>query len=179
MKRYVALLRGINVSGKNKLSMLELKECFLAFGYTDVRTHLNSGNVIFSIDSDNEKVLAERIIAMIQDRFDLDIPVFVILQDRLKDLLGKAPDWWGTDDNEVYDNLIFVMPSFTAKIIAEQIGEPTKELESVFICDNAIFWSFERSKYSKANWWKKTARKGIGEKMTIRTANTLRKLIEL
>lgn len=111
-----------------------------------------------------------------QKRFGLDIPVLVILQEELNNLLSKAPAWWGTDDNEIYDNLIFVMPSAAAEIIAEKIGEPTKELEQIYICENAIFWSFNRKKYAKANWWKKTASAGIGEMITIRTANTLKKI---
>lgn len=179
MKRYIALLRGINISGKNKISMPELKSHFINLGYTDVQTHLNSGNVLFSVDENNEMLLADTIEAMIQEQFDLDIPVIVISQKTLKDLLRNAPDWWGKGDKEIYDNLIFVMPSTTAENIAEKIGEPTKELEQVCICENAIFWSFDRKKYAKANWWKKTASAGIGEFLTIRTANTLKKLIEL
>ena len=176
MKRYITLLRGINISGKNKIPMAELKTCFTELGYAEVSTHLNSGNVIFSADGNDEIVLAEAIRATIQAHFGLDIPVFVILQETMSDLLGKAPDWWGTDDKEIYDNLIFVMPPSTAESIAEKIGEPTQELEQVFICENAIFWSFDRKKYAKANWWKKTASAGIGEMLTIRTANTLKKI---
>ena len=76
---------------------------------------------------------------MIQKRFGLDIPVFVILQEKLEDILSKAPDWWGTSDKDIYDNLIFVMSPATAEIIAEKIGEPTKGLEQICICDNTIF----------------------------------------
>ena len=76
---------------------------------------------------------------LIQKRFGLDIPVFVILQEKLEDILSKAPDWWGTSDKDIYDNLIFVMSPATAEIIAEKIGEPTKGLEQICICDNTIF----------------------------------------
>lgn len=179
MKRYIALLRGINISGKNKISMAELKSCLIAFGYIDVFTHLNSGNVVFSVDESSEILLADKIKAMIQEWFGLDIPVFVISQEELKDLLSEAPAWWGTDDKEIYDNLIFVMPSATAEMIAEKIGEPTNELEQIHICKNAIFWSFDRKQYAKANWWKKTASAGIGEMLTIRTANTLKKIVAM
>lgn len=179
MKRYIALLRSINISGKNKISMPELKSCFTELGYADVITHLNSGNVVFSIDESDEKTLADKIKEMIRERFDLNIPVFVILQDELEDVLSKAPDWWGTDDKETYDNLIFVMPPATAEIIAEKIGEPTKELEQIYICKNTVFWSFDRKKYAKANWWRKTATAGIGEMITIRTANTLRRIVKM
>ena len=179
MKRYIALLRGVNISGKNKISMPDLKTLFTELGYADVLTYLNSGNVVFSVCEQDESVLADTIRAMIRDRLGLDIPVFVILQEQLEALLGKAPDWWGTADKARYDNLIFVMPPAAAEYIAEKIGEPTKELEQVWICENAIFWSFDRKKYAKANWWKKTASAGIGEKITIRTANTLRKIVVL
>ena len=69
------------------------------------------------------------------------------------------------------------MSPANAEIIVEKIGEPTKELEKICICDNAIFWSFDRKKYAKANWWKKTSSTGIGEMITIRTVNTLKKIV--
>ena len=147
MKRYIALLRGINISGKNKIPMPKLKAYFTELGYIDVHTYLNSGNVAFSVEENNENTLSNSIKDMIQKRFGLDIPVFVILQEKLEDILSKAPDWWGTSDKDIYDNLIFVMSPATAEIIAEKIGEPTKELEQICICDNTIFWSFDRNKY--------------------------------
>ena len=48
MKRYMALLRGINISGKNKVVMADLKKEFEILKFEDVKTYLNSGNVIFS-----------------------------------------------------------------------------------------------------------------------------------
>ena len=179
MKRYIALLRGINISGKNKISMPELKAHFTELGYNEVITYLNSGNVAFSTEEADETLLAKKICSMIKEQFSLDIPVYVISREELKNLLNKAPEWWGTADESIYDNLIFVMPSATAEEIAEKIGGPTKELEQVCICDKVIFWSFDRKKYAKANWWKKTASAGIGEHLTIRTANTVRKISEL
>lgn len=50
---------------------------------------------------------------MIQKRFGLDIPVFVILQEKLEDILSKAPDWWGTSDKDIYD-----MPSAACTVYA-------------------------------------------------------------
>jgi|LSQX01.3.fsa_nt_gb uncharacterized protein (DUF1697 family) len=72
MKRYIALLRGINVGGKNKLAMSELKARFEKLGFTDVSTHLNSGNVIFSTDIDDTEHLAHKIKIMIEKNFELD-----------------------------------------------------------------------------------------------------------
>ncbi len=178
MNRYIALLRGINISGKNKIDMQELRACFKELGYYDICTYLNSGNIVFSTDACNKTSLEENIKTMIMECFSLDIPVFVILQDELQDILHEAPEWWGTGSKEIYDNMIFVM-DITAEIISDKIGEPTKELEQISIYKNSIFWSFDRRQYAKANWWKKTASAGIGEFITIRTANTLKKIVSM
>lgn len=159
--------------------MSELKASFLAHGYTDVLSYLNSGNIIFSCDEEDEILIANDIMAMIKKETQLDIPVLVILQNKLKTLLDKKPDWWGNADKEWYDNLIFVMPTSSAEEIVEKIGEPTADLERISISDGCIFWSFDRKKYSKAKWWRKTASVGIGEHLTIRTANTLRKIVTM
>ena len=176
MSRYIALLRGINISGKNKISMPDLKVSLTEKGFTDVKTYLNSGNVLFSDDDSNVVKIAERIRTIILETFHLEIPVFVISQDELKCLLSKAPFWWGSDSKDIYDNLIFAIAPNSIESVAEKIGEPSAELEKVEICGNTAFWSFDRKLYAKANWWKKTATAGIGEMITIRTANTLRKV---
>lgn len=173
MNRYIALLRGINVSGKNKVPMADLKTAFEDLGYSGVSTYLNSGNVMFSAD---EKDPTDTIRTMLEKRYGMDIPVCVIRREELQHLLSKAPVWWGTDDKNIYDNLIFMIPPYKAQTLADKIGEPTEGLEQIMICGNAVFWSFDRQKYGKANWWKKTAAAGIGEMITVRTANTLRKI---
>lgn len=178
MKRYVALLRGINVSGKNKIVMSELKTQCMNLGLENVVTYLNSGNVIFSSNlcESELQIVVEK---MIQEKFGLCIPVFVIEIDAIKDGLAHAPSWWGNDNKEIYDNLIFVFSTTTAKEIYDKIGVPTKDLEQIEIYQNMIFWSFDLKKHAKANWWKKTASTGIGEFLTIRTANTIRKVVTL
>lgn len=175
MKRYIALLRGINISGKNKVDMSELKNGLLELGYIDVVTYLNSGNVIFSTDED-EEIIKKKIETMINEKFDLDISIFVIAQDYLRNCLDNAPKWWGINNKEIYDNLIFILSTLNAEDIMEKIGLPTEEIEQVYIYNNVIFWSFDRQKYAKSNWWKKTASHGISEMLTIRTASTLKKI---
>ena len=177
--RCIALLRGINISGKNKISMPELKTALGEKGFADVKTFLNSGNVIFSDDEMDVVKLSEGICTIIFETFHLEIPVFVISQDELKGLLSKAPSWWESDSKDIYDNLIFAIAPHSIETVAEKIGEPSAELEKVQICGNAAFWSFDRKLYAKASWWKKTATPGIGEIVTIRTANTLRKIAEM
>ena len=177
MKRYIALLRGINISGKNKIAMSELKEGIVELGFDDVVTYLNSGNVIFCSDIDDKSVLSDKINGMIKDRFDLDIPVFIILQEELKGLLDNAPDWWGDDNKEIYDNLIFVMPPLSCEDVCDEIGEPKDEYEKVHSSNGAIFWSFVRKDYRKTNWWSRTISSDVSDRITIRTANTVRKIV--
>lgn len=176
MKRYIALLRGINISGKNKISMAELKNGFENLGYEEVKTYLNSGNVIFSSDADDIEKLTGQIETVIKDQFGLDIPVFVIAKEKLEDILHNAPDWWGNDNKEIYDNLIFIMPPATFSDVYNEIGEPKEELEKIKDYKETVFWSFDRKEYQKTNWWSKTANSDISSKLTIRTANTVRKI---
>lgn len=176
MERYIALLRGVNISGKNKVPMAELKKGFEALGFIAVKTWLNSGNVIFSGEETDAAALAGRIERMIRRQFSLDIPVFVIAQKELADILRHAPDWWGTENKEIYDNLIFILPPAAFKDIYHEIGEPKEGLEQIQEYKAAVFWSFSRKDYQKTNWWPKTAGVNIGPKLTIRTANTVRKI---
>lgn len=175
MNRYAALLRGINISGKNKIPMADLKKGFEEIGYTQVKTYLNSGNILFDSDEDTDE-MQKKIETMIRERYALEIPVFIIAQSELRNLLAQAPDWWGTEDKKTYDNLIFVMHGHTAAEMAEKIGEPSADLEQISIVDNAVFWTFDLAKHAKANWWKRTAMNGIAEDLTIRTAGTCRKI---
>ncbi|MBU9742940.1 DUF1697 domain-containing protein [Lachnospiraceae bacterium ASD3451] len=176
MKRYIALLRGINISGKNKISMSELKTGLIELGFSEVATHLNSGNVIFSSNMDDKNALTNKISLLIKDRFELDIPIFIISQELLKDIVNHAPDWWGNDGKEIYDNLIFLMPPLSYEEFCDQIGSPKEGYEKSYHYKNAVFWSFSRKDYQKTNWWSRTASSNISHRITIRTANTVRKI---
>jgi uncharacterized protein (DUF1697 family) len=73
--RHVALLRGINVGGKNMLPMKELVGMFVAAGCRDVTTYIQSGNVVFSADVRVVVGLGSLIAARVEERFGLRIPV--------------------------------------------------------------------------------------------------------
>lgn len=175
MKRYIALLRGVNISGKNKVSMAQLKQLFEDLDYKEVKTYLNSGNVIFSSDEDDISKITSIIEEMIKNHFHLDIPVFVISKEELEDILDHAPNWW-IENEDVYNNLIFIMPPATFQDVYEKIKEPKEGLEKIENYKDTIFWSFSRKDYQKTNWWSKTASVNISNKLTIRTANTVRKI---
>ena len=179
MKRYITFLRGVNISGKNKVPMAELKKGFEKLGFGEVKTYLNSGNVIFSSYEDDIENFTKQIETMIKNQFGFDIPVFVISKEELEDILNNAPDWWGNENKEIYDNLIFIIPPATFTDVFNEIGEPREELEKIKNYKEVVFWSFSRKDYRKTNWWSKTASANIRNQLTIRTVNTIRKIAGL
>lgn len=109
----------------------------------------------------------------------LDIPVFVVSQEELEDILKNAPEWWGDSNKEIYDNLIFMFPNISYDSFYNEVGNPKEEYEKIYHYKNVIFWSFSRKDYQKTNWWSKTASSKISDRITIRTANTVRKIVKM
>ena len=178
MARWIILLRGVNVSGKNKVPMAEWKAGLAALGYTNIVTLQNSGNAVLDTNSDRAALIHE-VTGLMRERFGLEIPVYAIEQESLRELLAQSPAWWGHEDKAIYDNLIFLLPPHTAEELEEALGAPHPELEWVHPCGDAVFWSFDRQKYQKTNWWPRTAQEPAREWITIRTAGTVRKLAVL
>lgn len=96
MEKYIAFMRGVNVGGKNKLSMPELKDLFEQNGFKDVLTYINSGNIIFSSDNTDEIKLKEECEGLIANKLQLNIPVIIVFVHDLSAALNHAPSWWGT-----------------------------------------------------------------------------------
>lgn len=89
--RYLALLRGINVGGKNKVAMRELRECFEASGLTEASTYINSGNIFFSCDETDEVALVEKCESIIEKQFGFPVVVMVISQKEFVNAMEHAP----------------------------------------------------------------------------------------
>ena len=91
MTSYVALLRGINVGGKNKIAMADLRGLIAGLGHGDVRTHLNSGNAVFTSDSAGSDALAAGIEAAITAELGLTIRTLVRSGPELRSLVDLNP----------------------------------------------------------------------------------------
>ena len=178
MEKYIALLRGVNVGGKNKISMPELKMAFEEIGFLDVITYINSGNVIFSSNTQDKSELIRKSESIIEDKFKLSIPVTVISAKELSDVLKNAPVWWNTEDKEIYDNAIFVIPPTSVEEVFAEVGNAKPEYEKVYSYGNVIFWSASLKTFNKTRW-SKTASSSVNKNVTIRNANTTKKLLEL
>ena len=88
MKRYIALPRSINTSGKSKVPMAKLRKCFESLGVMEVKLCLNSGKMIFSSTDGNVTALTDRVERMMQHEFGLDIPVLSFRRRSLRTLGG-------------------------------------------------------------------------------------------
>jgi uncharacterized protein (DUF1697 family) len=93
MNTFVALLRGINVSGKNALRMAELQASCAALGLKGVRTYLQSGNVVFAADRADQPRLAGALHARIGEDFGHDVEVLVLAAEQLAQVVRSNPLW--------------------------------------------------------------------------------------
>ena len=91
MASHVALLRGINVGGRNKVPMADLREVVAALGHTGVTTYIQSGNVLFSTADTDTAKLAAALESAIEDRFGLWSSVVVLSRDELAGVLAACP----------------------------------------------------------------------------------------
>lgn len=88
---HVALLRGINVGGKNKLPMNDLAAVFTDVGCTSVQTYIQSGNVVFFAKAALAKRVARLVAAAIAERLGLDVPVVLRTVEELRAVAGANP----------------------------------------------------------------------------------------
>src|SRR5262245_26715646 len=91
MQAYVALLRGVNVGSRTRLSMEELRDCFDSLGFERVRTYIQSGNVVFEHRLANASSMVERLEEGIRARFGLEVRVAVRTEKELSRIIENMP----------------------------------------------------------------------------------------
>jgi len=173
---YIVLLRGINVGGNNKIDMGRLKTVFAAFGFADVMTYINSGNVILSSDKDIATVQSD-CRALILRHFGLDIAVAVLSSGELAVAIANAPRWWGKDGDAKH-NAIFVISPATVREVLGEMGEIKGEYERIGFHGSVIFWSAPLATFSRTKYGTMAKRSTYG-KVTVRNFNTACKLAGL
>jgi uncharacterized protein (DUF1697 family) len=91
MNTYIALLRGINVGGKRKILMKDLKELLLALGFENVQTYIQSGNVIFESNEKDKILLAKQIQTSISDKYGFEVPTIIIEISNYQKIIKSNP----------------------------------------------------------------------------------------
>lgn len=173
---YVALLRGINVGGKNKVDMKLLKEVFEQAGMRSVETYINSGNVVFIAEGRTKAALTDLLERAIGERFGVPVPVTIRSLEEMGAIVDALPDEW-SDDERMKSDVMFlwddVMPS---DVLAQVQIKP--DVDQVICISGAVLWGVERSLVTRS---RKTKLIGtdVYQRMTVRNVNTARKLYEL
>lgn len=113
MKRYIGFFRGINVGGQKKVPMSELREVLTGVGLQDVKTYIQSGNIVFDSNAGSIEELNALIDKSIFDRFRFKVPVLLKSVSEVVDILAKNPyiDQEDLSANKVYFVLLFTKPT--------------------------------------------------------------------
>lgn len=123
--KYAAFLRGINVGGKNMIKMEALRKTFEGLGYENVRSYVNSGNLVFETRKADDGKLAKTIRAAIQKEFGFDISVMVRSMDEIAKIVTDNP-YDGQFDNHKYFYVFFLdreLSKEEKKLLMEQANE--------------------------------------------------------
>jgi uncharacterized protein (DUF1697 family) len=113
MARYVALLRGINVGGKNPIRMTELKLCFEAQNLEDVVTYIQSGNVVFTSRASSAADIERRLEGALAATFDCRTSVMVRSRKQMQEIVERAPKGFGADPDKYRYDVIFLKAPLT------------------------------------------------------------------
>ena len=124
-KRYVALLRGINVGGKNPLPMATLRQVFEDAGFESVSTYIQSGNVLFSSGA-AAKGLEDRIETALEAAFGIPLVVVVRSQRQMRSVIADKPKGFGDEPTKYHCDAVFLKAPLTAakaiKVVREREG---------------------------------------------------------
>ena len=111
---YVALLRGINVGGKNRILMADLTTCFESAGYERVRTFIQSGNVVFRARRGGRAGLTHAIEQMLAEAFGYKATIALRDQDEMRAVVDAAPPGFGEQPDRYRYDVLFLMPTLTS-----------------------------------------------------------------
>lgn len=173
---YVALLRGINVGGNHKVSMAELKISVENLGLQNVKTYINSGNVIFRSTGLSD----DKLEAMLEQKLEADygFPILVVVRNlaQIETIIKQAPkSWLSAKDQKC--NVIFLSRSIDYPGVMDGLN-PKSGIEELHYHPGVLLWSASTSNLTKSNMIK-LASNPIYKNVTIRIFNTVLKLRQL
>ncbi len=172
---YVALLRGINVGGKNKINMKQLKQAFEQAGMTAVVTYINSGNIIFASELPQHE-LSPLLEQKIHEIFSLDIPVMIRNLIEITAVIEALPEDW-TNDDQMKSDVLFLWNEIDDPSIIDKL--PLKpNMGIVHYIPGAVLLSIPRKNAAQSGMNKLVGSK-LYRYMTIRNVNTTREIYRL
>lgn len=177
MKKHLALLRGINVSGHNMMKMEALKSVLENIGFINVETYIQSGNVFVSTDEENGSAVGFKIKQKIYKQFGHDVPVIVVSKKDLELCFSNNPF---LKEKEVDIKKLYV--AFISKELSSSVINNLKisqfKPDEAYIDGNRIFIKYSVGA-GKTRLDQKYIEKKLNVVATIRNYNTVSKLLEM
>jgi len=177
MSLYVALLRGINVGGKNLIKMTELAALFTGLGFTDVRTYIQSGNVIFRADEPDQARLTGLLEAALSRSFHYDSRLVTRSQEEMRDIVRHAPEGFGSDPSAYRYDVIFLKEPLTSAEAMKSVS--IKEGVDQVFAGRGVLYSSRLISRATQSHLSRLISLPVYQSMTIRNWNTTTRLLEM
>lgn len=175
--KFLALLRGINVGGNNIIKMTDIKVCFQNMEFTDVKTYIQSGNVIFDFVEKDKTLLKKHIEETLSKRFNYNSSVLIIDYPQLKKVVTDSPPNFGTKPEKYRSDVLFVKNSLNPEEILQTI-KIKEGVDSAWSGPEVIYFSRLISRVSQS-YMSKIISMPVYKDITIRNWNTTTKLLAL
>ncbi len=176
MKKRIAILRGINVGGKRKLPMADLKALLTQLNFSNVITYIQSGNVVFDTEQDlSDEALSQLLEKDIANTFQLDVPVIIRSPEALKSAVETNPFLKDADIAQLHLTFLSTEP---ANNLAQEIATIDFAPDQFHIQGNDVFIQCE-GKYHQTKLSNTFFEKKLKVKATTRNWKTVMKLLEL
>lgn len=174
MKRYSLLVRGINVGGKNKVVMAQLRQELTELGVEKVDTYINSGNIFFT-STDSKAQLVEKL----EDFFAVHYPFIqsfsLLSQEDFETELENLPEWWTKD--LARKDVLFYTEGLDVDQVIEKVDSLELEDEVVHFGKLGIFWGkYSEESYYETAYHKYLLKMPFYRQITIRNAKTFDKI---
>ena len=175
--QYLALLRGINVGGNNIIKMADLKECFDNIGFANVRTYIQSGNVLFKSTEKDKLKLTHKIEKALSERFSYKSRMVVVAHKELRKIVDGPPKGFGKELDKYRYDVIFLKEPLTANEAMKNV-RIKDGVDNAYMGKYVLYFSRLISKATQS-YLTKTIALPMYQNMTIRNWNTTTKLLAL
>jgi uncharacterized protein (DUF1697 family) len=175
MGRQVVLLRGINLGPNRRIPMAELRELFTQAGFDDVRTYVQSGNVVLSSDAE-PKALERESERLIADRFGFDVDVIARTRGELAAVVKRNPLGDVALDPKRYQ-VSFLASELDAEVVDKlaSVAAPTERV----VAFGRELYAWHPEGVARSKLWGRLAGSGLGVKATARNWTTVSTLLEM
>ena len=174
MNSFIALLRGINVGGHKKILMADLRVLFEKLGFENVRTFIQSGNVVFQTSNENLTNIEDRIKYQVLNEYGIEVPVLVKSYSELKAIIKECP-FSDEKKEKAYFTFLHKKPQKELIELTNLISCPNEE----FLISKMCVYFYSSSGYGNVKCNNNFFEKKLKVAATTRNFKTLMKLIEL